>query len=435
MNAHGAIGHAHLFQSFVPMKRIIIGLAFLFFGINVISAQQFCHSTDYLQERLRTNPGTAFQMDAMEEFIEQTIAQKHLSAGRGEGKQLVVIPVVFHVLYHEASENIADDKLIEQIEVLNQAFRRLSADTVKTPDRFRHLAADCEIEFQLAQSDPLRRGVSGIVRYYTPIEYWDADDKMKLSTEMGAPAWDASQYLNIWVCNLRRGLGYASFPGGPDELDGIVLNYGIVGTNNSSSYGQGKVAVHEAGHWLGLRHIWGDDYCGDDWVDDTPRQGGFTGGCPTDVRSSCSNGAAGDMYMNYMDLTNDACTNMFTLGQKDRMQALFAAGGARAGMLKSVGLQPPLSQESPVQPAPPRWLRSNLYPNPTRTSFTLDVAYDTRWVGNTVLITNMQGRVVRQAILNSSIQNFDVRGLPPGLYLVTCRRQDGKSLRHKLMIQ
>lgn len=435
MNAHGAFGHAHPFQPFVPMKRILTGLAFMFLFISLGFAQDRCYTNNYLQQRLNTDPGLASQMEAIDRFVDTRLAEKSTTANRGEGKILVTVPVVFHVLYHESTENISEQKLIQQIQVLNEAFRRLAADTVITPDRFKSVAADCEIEFQLAIADPQRRSSSGIVRYYTPISYWDADDKMKLASNMGADAWDASQYLNIWVCNLRRGLGYASFPGGDPALDGLVLNYGIVGANNNSSYNQGKVAVHEAGHWLGLRHIWGDEYCGDDGVDDTPRQGGMTAGCPTGVRNSCGNGAAGDMYMNYMDLTSDACTNMFTIGQKERMQALFAAGGVRSGLLKSVGLLPPLGDEIPVQPEPPRWLHSNLYPNPTRTRFTLDVAYDPRWVGNTVLITNMQGRTVRQTRLNNSIQSFDVTGLAPGLYLLTCRRSDGKMLRHKLMIQ
>src|ERR1043165_4981181 len=99
----------------------------------------------------------------------------------------------------------------------------------------------------------------------------------------------------------------------------------------------GRTAVHEVGHWLGLKHIWGDAACGDDLVEDTPPQGWYTQGCPTGFHSSCNNGVMGDMYMNYMDYTSDACMNLFTAGQKQRMRALFATGGARASLLQSKG--------------------------------------------------------------------------------------------------
>ena len=96
--------------------------------------------------------------------------------------------------------------------------------------------------------------------------------------------------------------------------------------------------MHEVGHWLGLKHIWGDTYCGDDLIEDTPLQGNFTPGCPTGFRTSCSNGTTGDMYMNYMDFTNDACLNLFTEGQKEKMLSLFTAGGPRNSILSSKGL-------------------------------------------------------------------------------------------------
>lgn len=435
MNARGANGHVHPLQSFVPMKRILTGLAGLFFGISFLHAQEFCEATQHLQQQVEADASLLEQMDLIEQQISRHIETSATLAGRGDEKAVIKIPVVFHVLYHESSENISESKLIDQISILNEAFRRLSADTSNTPERFRALAADCEIEFQLAISDPQRRATSGIQRYYTPITYWDADDKMKSAANMGADAWDASQYLNIWVCNLRRGLGYASFPGGDKALDGVVLNAGIVGTNASSSYGEGKVAVHEVGHWLGLRHIWGDDYCGDDLVDDTPKQAGFTSGCPSGVRSSCGNGVAGDMYMNYMDLTSDPCTNLFTIGQKNRMRALFASGGDRASILQSVGLKTPTAQESPIQEPAPRWLKPNLFPNPAKGKFTLDLAYDPRWVGHTLTITNMQGKQVKRMLINTSILEVDISRFVPGIYFISCQRSDGKTLRHKLVVQ
>jgi hypothetical protein len=100
-----------------------------------------------------------------------------------------------------------------------------------------------------------------------------------------------------------------------------------------SSYDLGRSATHEVGHWMNLRHIWGDDggsCSGSDLVDDTPNQASENYGCPSFPHVSCSN--SGDMSMNYMDYTDDACMYMFSKGQQTRALAVFAAGGPRAAL-------------------------------------------------------------------------------------------------------
>ena len=147
---------------------------------------------------------------------------------------------------------------------------------------------------------------------------------MKFSSSGGVDAWNTSDYLNIWVCNMSGGiLGFAQFPGGSAATDGVVVDYEYFGSIGSATYpyNLGRTLTHEVGHWLNLRHIWGDSYCGDDLVDDTPTQETSNGGCQTFPHVTCNNGPNGDMFMNYMDYSYDACLTMFTTGQKNRMIA------------------------------------------------------------------------------------------------------------------
>lgn len=417
------------------MNRIITGIVGVLFCLCQATGQEACYTSNYLQNIWQGSPEAARQAEAVKLFVDRQIAARQADLSwRGDGTAVITVPVVVHILYNTPNQNISDDRIYSQLKVLNDAFRRMAADTVNTPDRFKDRAADAEIEFRLATSDPNRRATTGIIHQYTPISLWEPDDKMKYSAQMGADAWDTDSYLNIWVCPLRRQLGYASFPGGDPVLDGIVLNTAVVGVTGKGDYNQGKTAVHEAGHWLGLRHIWGDDYCGDDGVDDTPQQANFTNGCPTGVRVSCGNSKdGGDMYMNYMDITTDPCTNLFTEGQKQRMRALFDPGGARYGLLRSGALNPPLYQEIPVAEDAPTWLHPQLYPNPATAGVTLDLAYDPRWVGATLVVTNLQGVVVKKAVISNKIQALDIRTLKPGLYLLNARRADGVSLKFKLV--
>lgn len=339
--------------------------------------------------------------------------------------EIVTIPVVVHILYHELSENISDDEVTQLITTLNNGFRRKNADTINTPDRFKPLAADCQIEFKLAISDPRRRGTTGIVRKYSPVTKWTLDDQMKYTDKGGDDAWDPSSYLNIWICKLSKTLGYASFPGGDKQKDGVALDFSAV---------RRKTIIHETGHWLGLKHIWGDEYCGDDGVDDTPKQGNFTSGCPSGIRSSCSNGKDGDMYMNYMDFTNDACINLFTKGQKEKMRSLFEDGALRSAILLSKGLQKPLISEIPIaDDGYPKWLYANLYPNPTNGNFTMDLSYDVRWVGNYISITDIHGIRMLNKKIESKIVTMSIAHLKPGVYFVFAKREDGTTIKQKLI--
>jgi hypothetical protein len=330
---------------------------------------------------------------------------------------------VVHVLYNNGAQNISDAQIRGQIEALNRDFRRHNADTLNTPARFRHLGADAAIEFVLATADPMGRPTHGIVRRQTNVARFKTDDRIKRSSQGGSDAWDSRSYLNIWVGNMDGVIGYASAPGCDPSIDGVVLSHTVCGNNLAGNFSLGRTAVHEVGHWLGLRHIWGDTFCGADGIADTPPQGSFTPGCPNTFRSSCNNAALGDMYMNYMDYTNDACMNLFTFGQVQRMRLLFELGGARAGLLQSKGLNEPWSEAAPA-PQEPQLVTMKCYPNPVVNNLTLELPAS--FIGKTLLLSNAQGVLVSRVVVTSIRQTVPVHHLPNGMYFLQGESDDRK---------
>jgi hypothetical protein len=250
------------------------------------------------------------------------------------------ITAVVHVLYRTEEENISDEQVRSQIDVLNADFRARNTDVDKVPAPFAGKVGDALVEFCLATEDPDGRPSTGITRTRTRRRAFDGDiaaldEEIKVGS--GAAAWPAGRYLNLWVCTLGGGLlGYAQFPGGPADRDGVVVLNTAFGTTGSveAPFDLGRTATHEVGHWLNLLHIWGDDDLGcrgSDNVADTPNQAGSNGGCPEFPQVSCRNGPHGDMFMNYMDYTDDACMVLFTRGQVARMNA--ALDGPRASLV------------------------------------------------------------------------------------------------------
>jgi hypothetical protein len=276
------------------------------------------------------------EMAARLAAIEQRTAQS-LAAGSAAASTIKRIPVVVHVLWNSAAQNIGDAQIQSQMTALNQDFRRTNPDAASTLAQFLGVATDCTIEFCLATVDPSGQPATGITRTQTWRTSFDPNGStMKYTAQGGRDAWPASNYMNVWVCNLSGGiLGFAQFPGGPSATDGIVVTYTAFGTTGTAQYPfhLGRTLTHEVGHWLNLRHIWGDAQpsCGDDFVADTPPANGPHFECTTSA-SSCS---GLNMVQNYMDYTDDACMNLFTAGQRDRMLALLASGGARASLMSS----------------------------------------------------------------------------------------------------
>ena len=342
------------------------------------------------------------------------------SASTIAAPDVIIIPVVVHIVYNNSDQNISNDQVRSQIKVLNQDFRKKNSDAAYIPAAFKNVAADARIEFRLATLDPSGIATDGIVRKSTDVTAFGLDDKIKSSLLGGDDAWNRDYYLNLWVGNLSGGMmGYASVPGCDPEKDGVVIKYSAFGTTSNvlAPFNKGRTAVHEIGHWLGLRHIWGDADCGDDRIEDTPPQAGPTRGCPSGVVATCSSGAAGNMYMNFMDFTNDECTNMFTEGQTHRMRELFGAGGARVALLNSDKATGALFEDEIEEIAH----KIQLYPNPAVHTIRLTLN-DTP--ADKIIIYNNLGQITKQFAVTKKQMDLNVRDLKNGMYFISVGGKD-----------
>lgn len=286
------------------------------------------------------------------------------------------IPVVVHIIHNGEplgiGTNISDEQILSQINVLNKDFKRLNADANQTPGLFQSVAGSLDIQFVLARQDPNGAPTSGIVRKRGgKTSYVMADD----ATLKAQSYWPSENYFNIWVCNLSNLLGYAQFPvsnlEGLEEFqneiaatDGVVISYDAFGSiddgnfNLLAGFNKGRTLTHEAGHFFGLRHIWGDtNSCTSttDYVADTPKQNDETNGCPSHPQTSCT---TTKMFQNFMDYTDDPCMNIFTQGQVERMQVVLENSIRRVSLLNSIGLISPSGGVHNVA------LRSILSPHP-----------------------------------------------------------------------
>lgn len=310
------------------------------------------------QERCGT---VAPSTGAFENWISSKIAERENQA-ESPHATLYQIPVVVHV-FHKGEAvgtgvNLSDERIKQQIDSLTADFRRMNADAINTPSEFLPFAADVEIEFVLAKQDPSGNPTNGIVRLQGSRDIYRASTHRPLMRSESY--WPAEHYLNIFVADLQTFIGYASFPivdlegitNDSDDyaFDGVLVDYQYFGVNLSTptfdSYG--RTLTHEVGHWLGLRHIWGDGNCSaDDFVDDTPLantdNGDYTSPCTfpnPDDNEVCVVGEP-EMFQNYMDYTDDICMNLFTTGQKTRMRTVMDNAVNRISLTTSPGLTEP----------------------------------------------------------------------------------------------
>ncbi|TCJ14115.1 zinc metalloprotease [Flaviaesturariibacter flavus] len=280
-----------------------------------------CATEEVFQRQLEEDPSLAQRMASIEQFTKNAIERGRLVNG------VIEIPVVVNVVYKTAAQNISDAQIASQITVLNEDYNNTNADGANTPAEWNGLRANYGIRFVLDQ----------VIRKSTNKTSWGTNDAVKKSSLGGIDPTSPTTKLNIWVCNLGQSLlGYAQFPGGNSATDGVVILYSAFGSRAkaagtyATNYDLGRTATHEIGHWLNLRHIWGDASCGNDLVGDTPVAQTSNGGCPAYPKVSACSPTHNEMTMNYMDYTYDRCMYMFTNGQKSRSLAVFAAGGPRA---------------------------------------------------------------------------------------------------------
>ena len=348
------------YNSLSTILNSVIGLRngmlciFLCFSLisNSLLAQDRCSITKY-EELLNRKFPNRESRDSFEKWMSGNLRQQQ-TANATSGNY--IIPVVVHIIHNGEAvgtgTNLSEAQIQSQIQVLNNDFRRLNADAVKTPSDFTGVAGAFGVEFVLARRSPEGLSSTGIVRINGNKAAWNLDEEGIFKS---LSFWPSEDYLNIWVINLSGGdIGYASFPvsnlpGMEDAvnnrlIDGVIIDYKVFGSKDFGSfdldtrYSTGRTATHEVGHYLGLRHIWGDvsGCSGTDYVEDTPPQNGATFDCPTTHPIiSCNNTAK--MYQNFMDYTQDACMNLFTKKQIDRMTVVMENSPRRKSLTQSLG--------------------------------------------------------------------------------------------------
>lgn len=382
---------------------------------------------------------------------------------------IFVIPVVFHIVYNNNSENIPDSVIHNQIEVLNDCYRRTNPDTTNTRSIFQNIVGDTKIEFVLAETDPDGNPTIGITRTNSEVEYfggilpyasgqnqeitdWVNDSlfynlfRITQDTTGGISPWDTEKYLNIWIGDLRIlepnfdnfeevvYFGLSTPPIDhhiwPDSVldivniyeQGVILHYINVGANNPNSFPStynvynglvttGKMLVHEVGHFLGLRHIWGDGDCSfDDFIYDTPVSNAASQYNCNKTRNTCLDDIYGldlpDMVENYMDYSSGNCQNSFTVGQKATMQYVLNYYRPNLPDLVVIGNVVDNKLYQNIQ----------VYPNPTTGTVTIKSKLD---IDNIQInIRDIEGKLVKNIYsINNNTISFEIEG-SKGIYFI-----------------
>lgn len=434
------------------MKKRLLLLSLLA-GFSASAQHQRCMTTQAMQYQESLTPG---YIQSVNTVFDQA---KAYVANQPKSTILYTIPVVVHVVYNTAAQNIADSVILDQIRVLNEDFQRLNADTVNMRPDFEPVKGSPQIEFVLAQIDPNGMPTTGITRTNTSTTSFGslavlggsfADlEKIKSTADGGEDPWDQSRYLNIWVGNMAFDflgtelialLGYATPPDGlpnwpPGSVnglgDGVVIQYQCFGTNNPNVLDvgagpidvRGRTPVHEVGHYLGLRHIWGDGDCSaQDGIDDTPNADAQSDNDCDPTKNTCIDNIAGtdlpDMIENYMDYSEETCQNSFTQGQAALMH----------GVLENERYD--LVHNNPALLSEENLSYVHVYPNPAN-----EILHVAGLKSKTdITVCTPTGQIAASFTLNvGSNGSLDVRELPQGIYFVRMEA-DGLSSTRKIVL-
>lgn len=358
-----------------------------------------------------------------------------IGENKNKANETINIPVVVHVVYNTSNENIHDSLIFQQIEILNNDFNRWNADTVNTPAPFKNIAGAMDINFCLAKQTPNGQSTNGIVRVFTNKPYFSSpvsyavQDAVKHDELGGSDAWDTDTYLNIWVCNLNGSTAYSAPPNNflPSD-EGIVCKYQHIGKTGVYPYGKGRSIVHEAGHYFGLRHIWGDDggdCTGTDYIADTPNQGNYSTNCPDfPLTDSCSPNFPGVMFMNYMDYSDDGCRNMFTEGQITVMTNCI--NQFRSGFLTTTGCNDVVSLDEQIT-------KSDLKISAPKNK--IEISSSVVLKGNVTVYSFDGKKIVSTAIFNQT-KKLSTQGWAKGIYIVVLQTDDVlNSTAQKILVQ
>ena len=417
-----------LFLLYISVLNIFITNA----QVNQVPTIKRCATAELLAKRKAADPSLEQRLIDEENKLQQWISQN----ANYKTESTITIPVVVHVVYKTAVQNISDAQIHSQIDVLNEDYGRKNQDTANTPTPWKSIAGNPDIKFCLASRKPNGDWTTGIVRKQTTVTEFFLDDAVKYSNQGGDDAWDVTKYFNIWVCNIPSVLGYAFYASisPPNDGFGPVIYYnafGRVGTV-SPPYDKGRTATHETGHCFDLVHIWGDDggaCSGTDYVNDTPNQESENYVCQTfPFTDACTSTGNGIMFMNYLDYAPDVCMNMFTKGQATRMVG--AINSYYPSLKTSNGCQPPSSiQEGLLDQS------VSFYPNPTDGKLNINI--------NSLYASDLQiniYNVVGEIIASNKVEHFnsgtlkmDLSAQPNGLYFVKVTDQS-ESIIKQIMI-
>ena len=305
----------------ITFNCLCIVLLFLSTISNSYAQQRTCGSTIEQWNKIKQ---TSYYKQVLRDHALRL--QQGKTAGINCSNDTFMVPVVVHIVYHTADENITDEQVQSQIDAINEDYAIINATSMDIPAAWQQLKKDSKIRFCLAKRNPQSGNTNGITRTQTALSVFSFQDiSIKYSNLGGQNAWPSSSYLNIWVCNLDPYLGYAAFPGTIPEEDGLVINYqafGRTGANRKKKYNLGRTVTHEVGHWFGLLHVWGnsDDCSDDDGINDTPLQASSTFGSPKYPKyDNCTSNGDGIMFTNYMDYSDDKVMMFFTPDQISEM--------------------------------------------------------------------------------------------------------------------